>query len=513
MTRETNQNRTATPPRNLRFGIATLRDILGDAIRNYRTNGDTNQAAAIALYAILSIIPLFILSLLLVGYLFGADPEIQKKLIEGIRQFIPSFSGALITQFGQIEGKKEVLGWVGIISLIWFSAMIFSAIETALNIIFRSKTYRNYIVSKGLAIAMIPLGWTVGVASVGITYIAAILAKQPLIGEGGLLFFPALHGALFRYLLPYLITVLFFTVVYRAIPAGKVSLKSAFVGSAIFSALMEIAKQFFTWYVANYTRYNVIFGSLEAVVILVIWAFYLSLILLFCAELISSFERRDMILLEKALLRPRKERLKIDEHLFRKFGRLYEKDTFIFREGDVSENIFYILSGRVRMEKSAGQVTKVLAEMGPRQYFGEMAALIRSPRTASARCSEDCHIAVIDGGTLRNLLRESEEVSLFMLKEFSNRIRHSNEALDKLTQAWIGLMATLYFLRVWPLPAERDPVAELARVTGKEAGEIHEVLTELGRQGVLTLADGRVTGFQREEALRRMDEQVSVYGA
>jgi len=48
---------------------------------------------------------------------------------------------------------------------------------------------------------------------------------------------------------------------------------------------MEIAKQLFTWYVANYTRYNVIFGSLEAVVILVIWVFYVALILLFCAEL------------------------------------------------------------------------------------------------------------------------------------------------------------------------------------------------------------------------------------
>ncbi len=123
---------------------------------------------------------------------------------------------------------------------------------------------------------------------------------------------------LFRYLLPYLVTVLFFTVVYKVIPTGKVSLKSALIGSAIFSALMEIAKQFFTWYVANYTRYNVIFGSLEAVVILVIWVFYIALILLFCAELISSYQRRDMILIEKALLKPGKDRPGIDERLLPK---------------------------------------------------------------------------------------------------------------------------------------------------------------------------------------------------
>jgi uncharacterized BrkB/YihY/UPF0761 family membrane protein len=138
-----NDRRKGATPGGIRLHFAPAWDILCDAIGNYRTNGDANQAAAISLYAILSIIPLFILTLLLVGHLFGADPGIQKKLIEGIRQFIPSFSGDLLTQFGQIEGKSELLGWAGIISLIWFSAMIFGAIETALNIIFRSKTRRN----------------------------------------------------------------------------------------------------------------------------------------------------------------------------------------------------------------------------------------------------------------------------------------------------------------------------------------------------------------------------------
>jgi membrane protein len=495
---------------HIRLRFAFAGEILRDTIHNYRTNGDTNQAAAIALYAILSIIPLFILTLLLVGDLFSADPGIQKKLIEGIRQFIPSFSGDLLTQFGQIAGKKELLGWAGIISLIWFSAMIFGAIETALNIIFRSKIYRNYFVSKLLAIAMIPLGWAVGIVSVGITYVAAILSRQPLLVQGDVFFLPEAYWIIFRYILPYFVTVLFFTVVYRVIPTEKVSLKSAFIGSAIFSALMEIAKQFFTWYVASYTRYHVIFGSLEAVVILVIWAFYVALILLFCAELISSYQRRDMILLEKAILKRRGGRMQIDERLFRKFGRLYGRDEYIFREGDISQSIFYILSGRVRMEKSAGQVKKVLAEMGPGEYFGEMAALIHAPRTASARSLEESHIAIVNGDTLRNLLRDSDDVSLSMLKEFSNRIRHTNEALEGLTQSWVRLMVIIYFLRAWPLPEERNPDVELAKITGKETAEIHEVLAELGRRGVLTFADGCVNGFNRDEALRLIDEQMTV---
>jgi membrane protein len=490
------------------LGLAGMWDVLQNAIRNYQYNGNANQAAAISLYAILSFIPLFILTILVVSSIFGSHPNIQKELIETIRGFHPYFSESLLTQLGQVEQKRRILGWVGIISLIWFSAMIFSAIEKAMNIIFRSRKYRNYVVSKLLAIAMIPMGWTVGVVSVGITYIATILAKQPLLSGEGTLILPFIHGALFRFVLPYLLTVAFFTIVYKVIPTGKVSLGNAFIGAAIFSALMEIAKQFFTWYVSNYTRYNVIFGSLETLVILVIWVFYIALILLFCAEIISSYQRRDLILLEKAFLKPRKKMMKIDERLFRKFGRMYPKGSYIFREGDTDQEMYYILMGQVRVEKKAGQVKKVLAELGPGEYFGEMAALIDAPRTASAQTKEDSHLAIIHGTTFRNLLRESEEVSLFMLKEFSNRIKHTNTALEELTQSWIKMSAIIYFIKEWPLRDNQNPLDELTRYTRKEPDEIQSVLKDLSDQGVLYIQDDRIVKFFKDRAWDLVHDQI-----
>lgn len=483
--------------RHARLMIAGSWDILVDTIKNYESNGDINQAAAISLYAILSIIPLFILTILMAGQFFGTYPSIQRDFTEGIRGLSPYFSGDLLEQLGGIDEKKNVLGWVGIITLIWFSSMIFGAIETAFNLIFRAKSYRNYLLSKLLALAMIPMMWTVGVASVGLTYIATILAQKPTIFKGEILI---LHGFFFRYILPYLVTVLFFTIVYKVIPPVRISWWNALIGSAIFSALMEAAKQFFGWYVSNYTSYNVIFGSLQTVVILVIWVFYVALILLFCAEIISSFQRRDLILLEKALLRKGKNRDATDKRMFRKFGRIYLKDQFIFKEGDPGREMYYILNGRVRLEKRTGQVKKVLAELGPGAYFGEMAALIDAPRTASAIANEDCRLAEVNGDTFQHLIRENGEMSLFMLKEFSRRIKSMNTALDELTQEWIKLMATLYFFKEWPLKAGQNPAAELAGYTGKEVADIDEVFMELQDEGVLTLRDGQVTGFIKEKA-------------
>jgi len=478
--------------------LLTTWDILADAVDSFQDNGDTNQAAAIAFYAILSFIPIFMLTLLAAGLIFGSNPHIQERLIGIIREFHPYFSGDILKQLGHIEQTKKVLGWMGIISLIWFSAMIFSSLETALNIIFRSQAHRNYFLSKLLAMAMIPMAWTVAVASIAITSIAAIVAKNPFIAGSGWLAVTMVHNVLFRYVVPYLVMVAFFTFVYKIIPTARVSVGGAFVGSAIFSALMEAAKHLFTWYISNYTRYDVIYGSLQTVVILVVWVFYVGLILLFCAELVSSYQRRDMLLLEKAFKASKEKRMTMDERLFRKFGRMYPKDSYVFKEGEQGREMYYILMGRVQVEKQAGEVRKVLTELGPGAYFGEMAALIDAPRTASVRVLEDSDLAVIDAETFQHLIRDSSDVSRLMLREFSSRIKHTNESLESLTKAWVRLVAVLYFLKEWSADPDRDPVEELRGFTGKEAAEIREVLQNLSEQGILKIENGRVTGFSRD---------------
>jgi len=484
---------------SLKMKAAGIWDILVDAVDNYRSNGDANQAAAIALYGILSAIPLFILTIIAAGNIFSSHPHIQTEIIDVIKGFHPYFSENILTQLGQIEKKSHLLGWLGFLSLVWLSAMIFNSVETALNIIFRSPKKRNYFVSKLLAISMIPLGWIVGLASVAISYVAALLVKQPaLVAESIGLSLSWLSAALLRYIIPYLITVLMFSVIYRVIPTSKIQTKVLFTGSAISALLMELAKQFFTWYFANYTRYHVIFGSLEAIVILVIWIFYVALIFLFCAEMMSSYQRRDLLLLERAMLNTRHARLKIDERLFKKFGRVYPEGSTIFQEGDAGHEMFYILSGRICLEKDACQVKKMLGELGPGQYFGEMAALIDAPRTASARALEPSHLAVIDGKTFGDLVRESQEIAIFMLMEFSRRLKNSNMALEQMTNLSIRLTIVMYFLDN-PTAGIEDHLPKLAELTGKTPAEIREAMNDPVLHAILIIKNGRLIEIVKEQ--------------
>jgi CRP-like cAMP-binding protein len=334
---------------------------------------------------------------------------------------------------------------------------------------------------------------------------AALLVKQSVeIAEGLNISLGVMSGALLRYAVPYLITVIFFYFIYRIIPSNKIRPAVALGGSALFALLMEIAKQLFTWYVANYTRYNVIFGSLGTIVILVIWAFYVALIFLFCAEIMSSYQRRDIILLERTMLKPHKNIMKIDERLFKKFGRAYEKDSIIFNEGDSGKEMFYVLSGRVCLEKVSCQVKKVLAEMEAGQYFGEMAALINSPYMASARALEDCHLAVINADTFRNLVRESRDVGIVMLKEFSRRLKNSNTALDELTNLWTRMVIVVDFMDHAPVNIE-EHLPKLTELTKKEPSEIRELINELAHQDIFIIRDGIMMDVVRAKMWSLLD--------
>lgn len=492
----------------LRMRAAGFWDVLSDAVKSFAQNGDGNQAAAIALYAILSAIPLLILTIIAAGSFFSSNPHLQTDIVGAVQNFHPYFSEDILDQLGQIEGKSKVLGWIGVLGLIWLSAAIFNAIESALNIIFRSRRKRNFFVSKLMAFGMIPTVWIVGGLSVLISYVAALFAKEPLVLPGDIeisLTMPA--QIVLRYIVPYLMVVILVTAIYRIIPTLKIRFSVALAGSAIFAFLLEIAKQFFTWYVTNYTRYNVIFGSLETVVILVIWVFYVALIFLFCAEMMSSYERRDVLLLESALLKPHHSRLKVDERLFKKFGRTYTQDSIIFNEGDAGGEMFYILSGRVCLERVDCSVKKTLAEMGPGQYFGEMAALINVRRTATARALEDSHLAVIDDVTFQNLIRESREVALSMLREFSTRLKNSNAALEEFTNLWTRLVIITHFLDQ-PRTAVEDHIASLCPLIQKEPDEIRKIVQELSDQNILIIKDNLFLEIARDKMWSMFDSGI-----
>ena len=283
----------------LRFHLRTVWDIFWEARRSFTRDGCMNLSAALAFYAILSIIPFLFLIVSVAGYILGSS-EAHEMALSVFDRLFPRTGAVLFAQVKAISQRASILGWVGILSMTWTASVIFSSLEYAMGVVFRAEKRRNVVKSKLLALSMIPASIALFLLSIFVTAFSRLMEAFNLRLFGLDLARSDLFEFVLGYLLPYLVLTLAFTAIYKIIPNTPIAFRHALAGGASCAFLFEIAKHIFTWYITRSHQYNLIYGSLEAIVILVVWAFYSSSILLFCAEVVSAYRRRDITLLEKA---------------------------------------------------------------------------------------------------------------------------------------------------------------------------------------------------------------------
>lgn len=115
-------------------------------------------------------------------------------------------------------------------------------------------------------------------------------------------------------------------------------------------------------------------------------------------------------------------------------GRSYEGSAYIFREGDVGQEMFVIAEGKVRISKlipGAGEEALAVLERG--SYFGEMAVIEDSPRSADAIAHVPCTLWVIEREKLDQVMFTDKDLAYVLLWTFvrtlSERLRETNEKL------------------------------------------------------------------------------------
>lgn len=85
----------------------------------------------------------------------------------------------------------------------------------------------------------------------------------------------------------------------------------------------------------------------------------------------------------------------------------YEAGEIIMKKGDLGTSMYIVVDGKVRIFEG----DKVLAEVGTRSVFGELAALDPEPRAASVEAIEDCTLLRLDGEPLYDLMSGNKEVT------------------------------------------------------------------------------------------------------
>lgn len=255
----------------------------------YRDNCSL-MAAAISFYAILSVIPLFLLFISVSGFILHKSDEALQSVTELLLKAFPTSTVEVFAIISGLISRKTVFGVIGLLGLTWAASRIFSAVENSMNVVWKVKKGRAYWHSKFLSLLLVPISLLIMLSSLIFTafYTFAKGLKIPLIGLK--VSEAAISSKMFAVVLPLILGFVLFYLIYKIIPARKVDTKAAIIGAFFASVMWEVAKLLFDIYIKNYTNFQQIYGSFGTLVVMCFWIYYSAFIVLIGAEIGSNYE-------------------------------------------------------------------------------------------------------------------------------------------------------------------------------------------------------------------------------
>ncbi len=248
------------------------------------------MAAAISFYAILSVIPLFLVFMSISGYILHSSKSALETVIILLWRTSPTAIAEGFKILSDLMQQKTVFGIVGLLGLTWAASRIFSAVENSMNVVWKVKRGRAYWHSKFITLLLVPVTVLFMLSSLAFTALYS-LAKNieiPLIG----LKLSEAHwiSQMFVIFLPLVLGIIMFYLTYKIIPNRKISRKAALIGAVCASGMWELAKFLFDIYIRRYGDFQLMYGSFATIVVILIWIYYSSFIILIGAEIGSNYE-------------------------------------------------------------------------------------------------------------------------------------------------------------------------------------------------------------------------------
>jgi membrane protein len=238
----------------------------------------THLAAMVAYFALLSFVPLVFLTLSLFGLAHRA--EASDFFVRELKHAFPGTSlDSIIKLVRRVQDNAAALGIIGGIGLVWSSLSFFSALESALNIVYGLPN-RRFLHGKLLAAAL--------ATSVLVTLFASLV-----VGALGVSVLKHNLGAFADSpVLAYIVSIgasltgvfLFLLAIYRWLPNTRVELQEALPGALVGAVVLEASFQGLPIFV-RLADVNVTLRTLGGPAILLLWLYVMANVIVFGGEL------------------------------------------------------------------------------------------------------------------------------------------------------------------------------------------------------------------------------------
>ena len=223
-------------------------------------------------------------------------------LRQALEYVVPGEGKAVVTELRRFLQHREVIGWVLLITMLFFSSLGFKVLENAISVIFLhrvTKRRRHFLVS----LVLLPFGYIffIGAALFVGTFVIADLvtiggANLAILGHSW-----SLSG--FSRLLIYVggvtVEILLISAIYYFMPVGRLSAQHALIGGATAGLLWEFIRRVLRWYFGTLSQVSVVYGSLATGIIVLLSLEVAATLLLLGAQVIAEYERIETGAAEK----------------------------------------------------------------------------------------------------------------------------------------------------------------------------------------------------------------------
>ncbi len=258
--------------------VRTVREF---ALRFF-SDGVGRAGAELAYFFLLSFFPLMIFASLLIGTFHINISSVRELLTGVIPTDVLNIALNYIAYFTGLE--QEGLMYIGLGASLWSASRAISSLSIAVNRAYRIENSRNvvlqFLINIGFSAAML--------IAIILTIVIIILGRSVLQYVAQFIHIGTMQINMWHVLRFVPITVLFFCILlflYSVVPNKRIAFRQVIPGAVTAAISWLLASIGFSFYVENMARYSLLYGSIGAVMVLMIWLYLTGIILIMGAEL------------------------------------------------------------------------------------------------------------------------------------------------------------------------------------------------------------------------------------
>jgi len=266
--------------------------LLTTTIDEFSADNSRLLAAAVAYTLLFSLFPFALALFSILGFLMSSE-EVESQVITALGTLIPVARNLIESTLEGVIKAREATGIIALLIFIWSALSFFDALRNALNRAWGVPSSQTFVKGQLMNISMLVLAI---IALLTFTWLTTTIQYMHE-SQMQLLIFKFTRTSLFARLVFMLLSgILAYGVIlflYHYIPSNRPRWRHIWLGALLATIGFEIVRFGFVWYVKNMAQYNLVYGPISSVIVLLMFIYFTAYVLLFFAKFSHVKMRSD----------------------------------------------------------------------------------------------------------------------------------------------------------------------------------------------------------------------------